>query len=126
MTSRPPPSTAERVSLIGSIAVVGLVVVLILTQLAGDDRPPAPVARVDSVREVGRAFHVDVEVHNGGDRTAAQVQVAADLTIGGETFTADQTIDFLSGGEEEGLTFVFARNPRSGDLRVVVSGFADP
>jgi uncharacterized protein (TIGR02588 family) len=125
MSERPPRTTAEWVSLIGSAAVVLLVVALILAQIPGNS-PAAPVARVAVVREVGESFHVDVTVHNGGNSTAAMVQVAADLTIGDQTFSGDQVIDFLSGGADRSVTFVFGQDPVSGQLRVAVTGYAEP
>jgi len=126
VTSRQPRSPAEWASLIGSAAIVFFVVALIVVQIPGEDRPAAPTARVEDVRRVGEAFHVEVAVRNRGDRTAAQVQVTADLTVGEETSTAEQTVDFLSGGEEQQVIFVFDEDPSSGELRVSVTGFAVP
>jgi uncharacterized protein (TIGR02588 family) len=113
------------VSLLGSAAVVLVVVGLIVAQI-GDDRPAAPTVRVDGVRAVGDVFHVDVTVRNDGDDTAANVQVVAELTVAGTTSSGDQTIDFLSGGEDRELSFVFDRDPASGELRVAISGYAVP
>jgi uncharacterized protein (TIGR02588 family) len=121
-----PRSTAEWVSLVGSAAVVLLVVALIVAQIPGDDRPAAPAAQVERVRQVGEAFHVDVTVHNGGDGTAANVQVSAELTVEDAVLTGDQVIDFLSGGEDRDLSFVFDEDPASGTLRVAVTGYAAP
>jgi uncharacterized protein (TIGR02588 family) len=78
------------------------------------------------VREVGDLFHVEVSVHNDGESTAAQVQVTADLTVGGRTLTGEQVIDFLSGGEEKQVVFIFDQDPASGDLRTTVTGYAVP
>jgi uncharacterized protein (TIGR02588 family) len=111
---------------LGSVVIVLFVVALIVVQIPGEDRPPNPTARVEDVRRMGDAFHVEVQVRNHGDRTAAQVRVTADLIVADETSTADQTIDFLSGGEERQVVFVFADDPTSGELRVTVSGFALP
>jgi uncharacterized protein (TIGR02588 family) len=126
VTPRPPRSAAEWVSLVGAVAVVAAVVALILAQIPGEDRPAAPTATVDAVQQVGDAFHVDVTVTNAGSRTAANVQVAAELTVGGEEQTGDQTIDFLSGGEDQRLSFVFDDDPADGELRVAITGYAEP
>jgi len=126
VTPRPRRTPAEWATLLGSAGLVLVVVVLILAQVPGDDRPAEPVARVGRVRQVGDAFQVDVTVANAGDRTAAQVQVTAGLTLGDTTSTAEQTIDFLSGGEDEQVVFIFDDDPASGDLRVAVTGYAVP
>jgi uncharacterized protein (TIGR02588 family) len=112
--------------LVGSAAIVLLVVVLILVQIPGEDDPAAPAARVEEVRKVGDVFHVEVGVHNAGESTAAQVQVTADLTLEGTTHTGEQVIDFLSGGEEKQVVFIFDEDPASGDLRATVTGCAVP
>ena len=65
-------------------------------------------------------------VTNDGDATAADVQVTAELVVDGTTTTADQVIDFLPGGAEEELVFVFDDDPDAGELTVVVSGFSVP
>ncbi len=124
--SRSSRTTAEWASLAGSAAVVLLLVGLIVAEIPGSDRPAAPAVRVESVRHVAQAFHVDVTVENSGDQTAANVQVSAELSVGDDTLTGDQTIDFLSGGEQQRLTFVFLRDPASGELQVAVTGFAVP
>jgi uncharacterized protein (TIGR02588 family) len=126
VSSRPPRSPAEWASFAGSSAVIGIVVALIGLQVPGSDRPAAPIARVEQVRHVGDAFHVDVTVHNDGDDTAANVEVAAELTVADSTSTGEQTIDFLSGGEDHRLVFVFGQSPELGELRVDVTGFAEP
>lgn len=123
---RDPRTAAEWVALAGSCVVLGALVLLISLQLGKDREPPAPVATVGEVRTVGSLHHVEVDVLNEGDDTAAQVQVTAELSIDGETTTADQVIDFLAGDEEAGLVFVFEDDPADGDLSVVVSGFAEP
>jgi uncharacterized protein (TIGR02588 family) len=125
-TSRPSRTTAEWVSLAGAAAVVLLLVGLIVAQIPGSDRPAAPEARVDGVRQAADTFHVDVTVDNRGERSATNVQISAELTIGVDTVTGDQTIDFLSGGEQQRLTFVFTQDPASGDLQVAVTGFGVP
>jgi uncharacterized protein (TIGR02588 family) len=126
MTSRPPRTTAEWVSLAVSVTVLLLLVALIVAQIPDGDRPAASEARIERIRLVADTFHVDVSVHNHGDKTAANVQVSADFSVGDEAFSGDQTIDFLSGGEDRELSFVFDRDPASGNLRVAVTGYAVP
>lgn len=124
--ARPTRTTAEWASLAASIALILVVVGAIVAQIPGDDRPASPTAHVVAVRQIDEAFHVDVSVDNRGDDTAANVQVSAELTVGDEVYTGDQAVDFLSGGEERSVSFVFDQDPASGDLRVAVTGYAVP
>jgi uncharacterized protein (TIGR02588 family) len=119
-------TAAEWLTFAAACLVLLAVLALIAFQVPGSDQPAAPHAQVASVRGVGSRFHVEVDVRNDGDDTAANVQVTAELVIGPETMAGDQTIDFLAGGEEEHLVFVFADDPAGGELTVEVTGFADP
>ena len=104
----------------------GIVIVLLVLAFQGSD-PAAPVAEPPgAVRQVGEQFFVPVEVDERGDEGAAQVQVQAELTIGGETSSADQVIDFLGRGETRALTFVFEHDPAGGELAIGVVSFAAP
>jgi uncharacterized protein (TIGR02588 family) len=123
---RDPRTAAEWVTLVCACVILGAVVALIAAQLQGEREPPAPVAEIDGVRAVAAVHHVEVTVANEGDETAADVQVQAELTIDGESSEADQVIDFLAGGEEERLVFVFEEDPADGELTVAVTGFALP
>ena len=112
----------------GASALILGAVVIVLVVLAFQSAAPAePVAEPPgAVRQLGNQFFVPVEVENRGDKGAAQVQVLAELTIDGETVSADQVIDFLGTGETQALTFVFADDPAAGELVVNVVGFAEP
>lgn len=120
-------SAAEWVTFGASCVVLLVVLALILVQMRDDEDPPAPAATLaGEVRQVGGQYHVAVVVDNDGDRTAANVQVTAELTIDGTAATGDQTIDFLAGGETVDLVFVFDADPHEGELTVTVSGYAEP
>lgn len=124
---RPPRTNAEWVTFAVSCVVVLAVAGLLVVQLLRHDEVARPVARVAGpVVATSGAFHVPVDVRNNGDETAAEIQVTAELTIDGETATADQTIDFLAGGEQESLTFVFDDDPRAGELTVGVGSYRAP
>jgi uncharacterized protein (TIGR02588 family) len=128
MSDHSPRTAAEWTALVVSSLVLAAVIGLILVQMRGSTDPAAPVAVVaDDVRQVGDRHHVDVTVTNEGDETAANVQVSAELTVDGEVVTtADQTIDFLAGAEEDDLVFVFDDDPADGELTVAVTGFERP
>lgn len=119
-------TTAEWVTLAGSCLVLAVLVGLIAVQMTSTRDPASPVAVVEGHRRADGFHHVEVVVTNQGDETASNVLVTADLTIDGETTSADQSIDFLAGGEEEDLVFVFEDDPADGELRVAVRGFGVP
>ena len=126
MSPRARRSTAEWATFAASCAVIAAVVVLIGAQAAQPRAAAAPVVVVGATTEVDGQHFVEVTVANRGDDTAANVQVAAELVVDGTATTADQTIDFLAGDEEQTLTFVFTDPPTAGELTVEVVSFADP
>jgi uncharacterized protein (TIGR02588 family) len=108
------------------LILLAIVTALIVVAFQGSN-PAAPVAEAPgAVRQVGEQFFVPVEIVNEGDESAAQVQVQAELTIGGTTSTSDQVIDFLGRGERRQLTFVFDDDPAGGELAIGVVSFAAP
>jgi uncharacterized protein (TIGR02588 family) len=121
-------SAAQWVTFGASALVLLVVVVLIAVQLRGPSHPATPVATIrGEPRHVGSQYQVDVTVTNEGSITAANVQVHAELvTEGSAPTTADQTIDFLAGHEDQDLVFVFTDDPATGELTVEVTSFAVP
>lgn len=111
---------------ISALLVLGLVGVLV-SDMVGADKPAMPVARVgEAIEQRGPAHHVPVRVRNEGDTTAADVQVVAELEVDGITYEGEKTIDFLAGGGEATVLFLFPRNPDNGELSVAVRSFAKP
>ena len=120
-------TVAEWVTFGVACAVLAVFVGLILSQITQDPKPAAPVATQSGpIEQKNGKFFVPVEVVNRGDETAENVQVAAELTIDGETATGDQTITFLAGREVVDLVFSFDDDPGEGDLVVRATGFANP
>lgn len=123
---RRPTKPAEWVTFGVAAAILLAVVGAILLQVAAPSTPPAPAVETGRVEERDGRFVVPVVVTNHGDATAQDVQVTATLTLDDGESTADQTIDFLAGGETEELEFVFEDDPSDGELDVVVGGYALP
>lgn len=119
-------TAAEWTSLAICTAVLLAVVALLVSELLGPSAPALPVARVAAVRREGPVSVVEVDVRNGGDETAADVQVGASLTIGEEVEEADVVVPFLGGGESEEVVFTFTGDPADGELEVDVTGFVLP
>lgn len=117
---------AEWVTFTVATAVLIGVLAAIATEIPGSRRPPDPVARAGAAERRGERFVVPVVVENLGEQTAQDVQVQATLTIDGEDQDGDQVIDFLSGGEQEEMEFVFDDDPADGELVVRVTGHSLP
>jgi uncharacterized protein (TIGR02588 family) len=126
MSAKQGRTIAEWVTFATSCLVLAAVVALIVVQLFEPRTPPAPTVSVAGTRQVGDRWFVDVVVTNEGKETAAEVQVAAQLTIGEDVTEGDQTVDFLAGSEEHRLVFTFDDDPASGELSVTVSSFSEP
>lgn len=127
MTERPPRSAAEWTTFAVALAILLVVVGAIGLEASRPSDPPDPIAKLDgSPRDLGGRFHVDVVVENRGDETAEAVQVVASLDVDGEVLETDETVDFLAGGDQAELTFVFEQDPDEGELSVRVAGFQSP
>ena len=127
MSEREDRTGAEWTTFGVSCLILLVLVALIVGQMSRSATDAAPIARQKGpVRVIGKQYFVDVEVTNEGDVTASNVQVTATLVVDGASATADQTIDFLAGGEVEDLVFVFADAPSDGELDVVVGSFGVP
>jgi len=113
---------AEWTTLGVASVILAVVVALIVGQVLSATDPAAPRAEVGRIEEVGNRFRVHTTVVNDGDETAANVQVTA--TLADET--GDLSVDFLAGGEEQELVFLFDEDPAAGDLTVVVTGYEEP
>lgn len=121
----PARSRAEWMTFAVASAVLAVVIGAIVSLwTSGPPDPPAFETRTLSVRQVAGRFHVRTVVENTGDETAASVEVSAALTVDGEPpQEAGQTVDFLSGGEEEEVEFIFTTDPGEGDLEILVRSF---
>jgi uncharacterized protein (TIGR02588 family) len=110
-----------------SALILATVVGVLLVLAIRTDEPANPAADPPGpARQVGEQFFVPVDIVNNGDVGAAEVQVVAELTIDGVTSSGDQVVDFLGGGERQALTFIFADDPATGELKISVTGFAEP
>ena len=120
-------SGAEWVSFgVASAVVLVLVGLLVVTWVGGPLDEPAFEVLTDGGARTDHGQHfVVAKVENTGDETAENVEVLAELLFDEEVVEeATQTIDFLSGGEVEEVTFAFVEDPRQGhvDVRVVSYG----
>jgi uncharacterized protein (TIGR02588 family) len=111
---------------ISALIVIGVLTVLIRGAAAGETGPDI-VLRVDSVARGTTGYHVMFSAENRGTRTAAALDISAELRDGDvivESSTA--TIDYLPGESQRGGGLFFERDPRS--LRLVLRplGYQEP
>lgn len=126
MSERPPRSAAEWTTFGVAVVILAAVLAAIGLQAARSDEPAAPAAVASEATRVGDVFHVPVTVTNEGDETAEAVQVLASLEIEGETVEAEQTVDFLAGGDQQKVVFTFADDPADAELTVRVGSYLVP
>lgn len=107
------------------LVLIGL---LVVEWVNGPLDPPSFEVLTDGGARTDRGQHfVAAKVENTGDETAENVEVLAELTLDGELVEeGQQTIDFLSGGEVEEVTFVFVEDPRKGHVEVRVVSYGVP
>lgn len=125
-----PQSPAEWVSfLIAAVILVGILGTVSYLWVRDRNQQP-PILNVVSNVEIRQAddhYYVPFTVLNTGGETAEAVQVIAELRIDGVLVEGgEQQIDFLSSQEKAEGAFVFARDPRRGDLAVRVASYKLP
>ncbi|MDX2215062.1 MAG: TIGR02588 family protein [Oculatellaceae cyanobacterium bins.114] len=108
------------------ISLIGLVFYVWFGTNYQED-PAITVSTSGEVRETGGNYYVPFEVSNVGGSTAESVQIIAELEMNGEvTESAEQQIDFLSGGETEEGAFIFSEDPQVGDITLRVASYKLP
>lgn len=114
--------------LVAVFILLGLVVLILYDWYVNQNRPPAfAVAVSEVVRVTDERYYVPFAITNTGGRIARTVQVIAELHIPGEADeTGEQQIDFLSGHEQKGGSFIFSHDPQAGELVVRVASYRLP
>jgi len=124
-----PRSTSEQVSFLIALLILFGIIGSVGYLWVRDRNQSLPVLEisVDSAEQRETSYYVPFTVINFGGKTAATVQVIAELRIGSETVeSGEQTINFLSREEEVSGTFVFTRDPGEGELTVRVASYLNP
>lgn len=123
-------TTAERITLsISLVILVGILAVAVWSNMKTGDAPPDIVveADIENVRETDSGFYVPITITNNGGMTAQNAIVAGELDLGdGQPETAEITISFLAGGEEEAAEMVFSAHPDEGEFTVGPSSYSQP
>ncbi len=124
-----PRSTAEQVSFLIALLILFGIISSVGYLWVSDRNQSSPILEIstDSAEQREASYYVPFTVINLGGKTAATVQVIAELRIDSETVeSGEQTIDFLSREEEVEGAFVFTRDPGEGELTVRVASYLNP
>ncbi|NJL44996.1 MAG: TIGR02588 family protein [Leptolyngbyaceae cyanobacterium SM2_3_12] len=122
-------SRAEWVTFLAAMLILwGLVGLILYDWYVNQNRLPAfAVAVSDTVRMTDDRYYLPFTVTNTGGSIARTVQVIAELHIPGKADeTGEQQIDFLSGHEQKGGSFIFTHDPQVGELVVRVASYRLP
>jgi uncharacterized protein (TIGR02588 family) len=111
---------------ISAVIVIGVLAVLIRGAAAGETGPDI-VLRVDSVVRGTSGYHVVFTAENRGTRTAAALNIGAELWAGDVMVeSSTSTIDYLPGESQRGGGLFFEHDPQT--LRLVLRplGYEEP
>lgn len=128
-TTDSPRTLAEWITfVIATLILVVLVSLVVYDWQANQHRPPAfQIEVAESARVTNEQYYLPFTITNTGGRIARTVQVIAELQFqDGWAESGEQQIDFLSGNERKQGSFVFTRDPQSGNLTVRVASYGIP
>lgn len=116
---------AEWISLIVSIALLGIVIGLIVWVWVKEDGTPARF-RIErgEIEQVEDQFYLSVTIHNEGDTTASEVTLEGSLVVDGDEENPTTTFDFVPGHSDREGTLIFSADPSTADVQVV--SYQDP
>ncbi|WP_432484515.1 hypothetical protein [Kineococcus esterisolvens] len=112
-------------------ALGGALVLALLAHLGHEALTRSSAPRLEArVREVSRGpagFAVQVDLLNGGGRTAQDVQVTGEVTSGGQVVSeATATVPYVPAESRRRVVLVFATDPAGGRLQVRADGYTVP
>lgn len=106
----------------GLLIVVAMLSILLHHAVTSRGAPPLLTVSAGPVVQTPAGWLQKVRVANGGDHTAASVEVQGDL---GEE-TASATLDYVPAHGSADAALMFQADPRSGGLQLSTSGFTEP
>lgn len=113
---------------LGTLIVLATMGFLVWDGVQRREHPlPFITLAVDTVVAVPGGFAVHVRAHNAGGRTAADVRLRGELTVGEAPPEGAETgIDYLPPGSDRRGGLVFSRDPGLGRLELRVVGYSLP
>lgn len=115
------------VGALGALLFLGIFAVLLTNALSHTDAAPSISARVEAIEATATGYVVKFIAVNGGEVTAAQVRLEAQLvTQSGAAETREITFDYLPPHSERRGGFIFENDPRASALTIQADGYVDP
>lgn len=108
--------------MLGALIFVAMLGVLVSAGLSGADAPPDVRTRVERMAPVSGGYVVEFIAENAGDKTAADIEIVAEL--GAEEARA--RFDYLPPHSQRRGGVFFRSDPRAGYLTLRADGYADP
>lgn len=112
---------------------IGLLLVVCMFSLIGwqafDDpkSPPAIIVEVSDVSSVSGGYRVIFQARNAGGAAAAQVRIDGVVSAGNQgSETSSVILDYIPGRSAREGGLFFTQDPRTGNLVLRASGFANP
>jgi len=124
---RSPRSVAEWVTFAVSAAIL-LALMGTIAWLGIQPQDPArlTVQASNEPREAGGLQYVFADVTNEGDEPVKSLQILAEVTVDGQEVSAEQSIDFLSGGAREEVVFVFDADVPVDAIKMRIGSYSIP
>lgn len=115
------------IAALGALLVSGAVAFLLHDAVTEPDSPPLLEVGVDTVIAGPQGFVVKFRIRNGGQETAASVQVAGELrSDSGVVEQAETTVEFVPAEAERGGGLLFTRDPSRYRLELRALGYDEP
>lgn len=114
-----PRTTAEWVSLVISLLLLGVVVGVIIKLWVSETREPARFKiEAGAARNDAGQYYLPFTLTNEGDQTAAEVTVEGRIAAAGGEEISSTTFDFIPGHARQEGVLIFSSDPATAQLRV--------
>lgn len=124
---KPKKNTLEWIVFsISVVLIAGVVGILLYGTLTSEGRPPSLSITPGPAEVTAGGFAVRLDVHNGGDTTAEDVQVEVTLTSGNEKERSSAVLPFVPHRSYRRAWVTFKTDPARGTLEARVVGYREP
>ncbi|HET8675260.1 MAG TPA: TIGR02588 family protein [Blastocatellia bacterium] len=114
-----PRTTAEWVSLVISLLLLGAVVGVVIKLWVSETKEPAQFKiEVGAARNDAGQYYLPFTLTNEGDQTAAEVMVEGRINAADNEETSSTTFDFIPGHARQEGVLIFSGDPATAQLRV--------
>jgi uncharacterized protein (TIGR02588 family) len=121
------PALEWAFGFVGFALVAATIVFLAYEALTGGNAPPDIAVRADRIVAQDQGYLVEISATNRGDRTAAAVQVQAELKNGAETVESSEVqFQYLPARSERKGGVYFTHDPRRLKLVIRARGYERP